>query len=236
MRRPFLLTIALAAGCSGIGLGRSGAAYAPAAIFTEHADIITPLADKPGWGIVTATSDVGWQDMTKGLIGFHLGYMLGTTSASAGELPGSAGTIFPWHMTGTLGLGRFCLMLEYQKRTDAWDFEGGFGGELAAKGYVGYIGYAPVPFLGFAFGAGTLEGELHAGDKSNRAAYGVTAVDGIYAGLNIDAFVVGGGFLQMGWRPRVAIGYTRMTGMEAINVPDRYSGLSVSLEALFTVF
>ena len=93
MPRPFLLTTALVAvvGCSGVGIGRSGAAYAPAAIFTEHADFITPLADKPGWGVVTATSDVGWMDMTKGLVGFHLGYMLGTTNASAGELPGSAG-------------------------------------------------------------------------------------------------------------------------------------------------
>jgi len=227
--------------CGGLGIGRTGAAYQPMVAFTERAQIVEAETDKSGratgWGRVVGEAAVGWGDFTKGLFGVHASYLLGHASSSQEGLPGSGGFTYPWHLTGVLGLGPFCLIAEYQRRVEEFDYKGGFAGELYARVAAAYIGFAPVPFAGVSVGGGRVfDGELRMGVDGERTRYGVASATGYYAGVNFDAFLLGGGFLQYGFRPRLSIGYTHASSGDVANVPSSYSSFSATAEMVFTVF
>jgi len=241
-RRCLLFVLLVASGC-GFGIGRTSSAHVPARNVSSMTMVTgDELKDSKGrytgWVEVLGFREVSWGNYTRGFFGVHLATALGRVRSSPGGMPTSSGWMFTQHVTGVLGVGAYALQLEWQQRSEHFNYDRGFGGEMTARGLVGWLGYSPVGFAGLSLGYGKLDdATLGFGSESNRTLYGSVPATGSYYGLAIDTFVAGGALMQWGIRPRLLIGYASVEPAQPMaNLPTSYGGLSVSFEAILTVF
>lgn len=194
-----------------------------------------------GFAEILGFRDHGWGNVTRGFFGVHLGTRLGRVRSAPDNAPASSGWMATQHVTGVLGVGAFALQLEWQQQTEHFDYDRGFGGEMVSHGLVTWVGYSPSAVegtLGISLGYGTSsDATLSLGSQDNRALYGSVDASSAFYGVSLDTFVIGGGMFQWGIRPRLVIGYSSVDAdMPLPNLPTSYSGVSVGVEAVGTMF
>lgn len=245
MKSAVLALVMLLGGC-GLGVGRTSSALAPAVNVVETRGVYEVHKDDAhithGWVRyrLLGFAHQGWGNYTGGYFGVHLATMFGRVRSTSAGLPTSSGWMFDQHVSGVVGVGALSLRVDYAQRTEHFDYDRGFGGEMKTKGLVYWLGYAPVAAegaLGLAVGYGPIrDATLSLGSSDDRALYGSASASGSYVGVALDTFVVGGGFLQWGVRPRLVVGYSSVEpDVVTPNLPTDYGGLSVGVETIFTI-
>jgi hypothetical protein len=255
-RLSLVLTVVVLCGC-GLGVGRTSSAHNPLNNVTESTAIlgdeyeyengeakrVDPAKPQSGQqsGVrffeLLGFQDHSWGNVTRGFFGVHMATMFGRVRGSPSNAPASSGWMMTQHITGVLGVGAMAVQVDWQQRTEGFNYDRGFGGEMRSKGVVAWLGYSPVGAAGISVGYGRPKGTLSFGSSDNRALYGEAEASGAFYGLALDMFVAGGGVMQWGIRPRIVIGYTAYEADTPLpNVPASYSGLSVGLEVVGTVF
>ncbi len=234
--------IALLLGACGFGVGRTSSAHTPAVDARESVMILgeeekDSEGKGTGWFEVIGFKDPSWGNYTRGYFGVHAATLIGRVRSAPDNAPASSGWMLMQHVTGVIGVGAYALQLDWQQRTESFNYDRGFGGELVSKGVVTWFGYAPRGSVGVSVGYGRPRATLGLGSATNRTLYGSVDASGAFYGLALDTFVVAGGVGQWGIRPRLVLGYSSYEADVARpNLPTSYSGLSAGIEIVGTIF